>query len=183
MGVLSLVETTRASGALSFAQMTKQQNRWNTWYQKAATWRYKRATMFSVVTCFEMHIYPVRQFMAYTIRKSRGLDVDAEASDNLWHGISYTRWLDVTSTSFCVAMAILIACKLTKIKSLTDLIGAFACGYISFVVPPLTLMKVRHQQGGIFARPLEALLSLSMLGLGFFFVIYGTYTAIVGFAW
>merc|ERR1719198_1801600 len=30
------------------------------------------AVMFSVLTCFQFHIYPIRQFAAYAARKARG---------------------------------------------------------------------------------------------------------------
>merc|ERR1712048_427350 len=141
------------------------------------------AVGFSVLTCFEMHIYPIRQFLAYAIRKSRGLDVDDEGSDNQWRGISYTRLLDIGSAIFSVIVCILIAAKLTKIKDLTDLIGAFASRYIAFVVPPLCLMKIRHRQGGIFVRPFEGIICILMLLLGLFFVLYGTYDAVTHFSW
>ena len=34
------------------------------------------AVMFSVITCFQFHVYPIRQFAAYATRKLRGRGVD-----------------------------------------------------------------------------------------------------------
>merc|ERR1712226_55129 len=39
------------------------------------------AVMFSVLTCFQFHVYPIRQFGAYAIRKVRGRDSDQEKTD------------------------------------------------------------------------------------------------------
>lgn len=139
------------------------------------------AVGFSVLTCFEMHIYPIRQFLPYSIRKIRGLDVDSEAADNQWRGISYTRWLDIFNSCFSVAFAIMIAVKLQSLTKLIDVIGGFASGYISYVCPPMWIMKIRHQRQGMFARPFEAAFCLFMFALGMFFVIFGTYNALLEF--
>lgn len=50
--------------------------------------------MFSVLTCFQFHIFPVRQFLAYNVRKLRGRGVD-EIEDKTCYGRSMTRWYDI----------------------------------------------------------------------------------------
>lgn len=50
--------------------------------------------MFSVLTCFQFHIYPVRQFLAYNVRKLRGRGA-VEMEDKACYGRSMTRWYDI----------------------------------------------------------------------------------------
>jgi len=51
--------------------------------------------MFSTLMCFEFHIYPIRQFLAYAVRKVRGRSAGDEDSDEKIWSVSVTRWLDV----------------------------------------------------------------------------------------
>lgn len=54
------------------------------------------AVMFSVLTCFQFHVYPIRQFTGYLARRARGRGAGDEATDIAVGGRSLTRWLDIT---------------------------------------------------------------------------------------
>merc|ERR1712050_100263 len=71
------------------------------------------AVMFSVLTCFQFHVYPIRQFMAYAARKARGRDSKSEGEDTVYAGKSITRWLDIASALTSVAIIMLIAVIVT----------------------------------------------------------------------
>ena len=52
--------------------------------------------MFSVLTCFQFHVYPVRQFLAYNVRKLRGRKAaEGDETDVSCYGRSMTRWYDI----------------------------------------------------------------------------------------
>merc|ERR1712048_160650 len=68
------------------------------------------AVMFSVLTCFQFHIYPIRQFCLYIVRKIRGRGAcDTEGDDVIYLGKSLTRWVDMLGALSAVAIAILVA--------------------------------------------------------------------------
>merc|ERR1712050_179771 len=84
------------------------------------------AVMFSVLTCFQFHVYPIRQFAAWATRKARGRGPDDEKSDVAYFGRSLTRRLDIGSALVSVAIIILIAVVISSLKTILDFIGAFA---------------------------------------------------------
>ncbi|CAJ1432146.1 unnamed protein product [Effrenium voratum] len=142
------------------------------------------AVMFSVLTCFQFHVYPIRQFSAYAVRKLRGLPAKAaeeeeEVSDGCG-GRSLARWLDIACALGAVAVAILIAVVVTSLRTILDFIGAFASAYISYVVPPLWILALRRKGQTFSWRAPEILFSLALLSLGVFFFVFGTYSAIKG---
>eukprot|EP00913_Durusdinium_trenchii_P014531 g13632.t1 len=96
------------------------------------------AVMFSVLTCFQFHIYPIRQFLAYVVRKARGRSSDDEekeawAQDVVYFGLSLTRWYDIVCALGTVCLVVLIAVVITSLRTIMDFIGAFASAYISFI--------------------------------------------------
>merc|ERR1711870_146120 len=107
------------------------------------------AVMFSVLTCFQFHVYPIRQFAAWAIRKARGRGPDDEKSDVAYFGRSLTRWLDI----------------------------AFALAYISYVVPPLWVIQILRREKGFTWQSMEVLGCLALFSLGAFFFVFGTYSA------
>merc|ERR1712190_123330 len=136
------------------------------------------AVMFSVLTCFQFHVYPIRQFMAYAARKARGRDSNSEGDDTVYAGKSVTRWLDIASALTSVAIMILIAVVVTSLKTILDFVGAFASAYISYVVPPLWIIQLRRGRKGFSWLSTDILLCLALLALGLFFFVFGTYSAI-----
>lgn len=135
------------------------------------------AVMFSVLTCFQFHIYPVRQFLAYAVRKARGRGAD-EKTDAVVCGQSVTRWWDIVSAVSSVALVILVAVVITSLRDMLDFIGAFASAYISFIVPPLWIIALRRQEGTFRWSSLEIVLTLAFLSLGLFLFVFGTYTSV-----
>jgi len=138
------------------------------------------AVMFSVLTAFQFHIYPIRQFFAYCIRKARGRDANDEDSDVQYHGISVTRWIDMACAVLSVIFAIIVAVAVTKLKTVFDFIGAFAGAWVSYVIPPLFVIQIRRKSEGFSWMKPEILLCLSFFVLGVFLFVFGTYSAIVG---
>ncbi|CAJ1457473.1 unnamed protein product [Effrenium voratum] len=144
------------------------------------------AVMFSVLTCFQFHVYPIRQFSAYAVRKLRGLPAKPEESEELdlavdgCCGRSLARWLDIACALGAVAVAILIAVVVTSLRTILDFIGAFASAYISYVVPPLWILALRRKGKNFSWLAPEILFSLALLSLGVFFFVFGTYSAIKG---
>merc|ERR1712232_890922 len=138
------------------------------------------AIMFSVLTCFQFHIYPIRQFMAYTIRKSRGRGADDEKSDLKFSGITLTRWLDMAFALMSVAIAILIAVVIAELKTILDFIGAFAGAWVSYVIPPLFIIQIRRRKDGFSWMNPEILFCLAFCSLGTFLFVFGTYSAVAG---
>ena len=137
------------------------------------------SVMYSVLTCFQFHIYPVRQFLAYAVRKARGRDADAEATDVVVYGRSMTRWYDIFGAIASVALVVLVAVVITSLRDMLDFIGAFASAYISFIVPPLWILALRRRDTKSFSWfTREILLTLAFLALGIFLFVFGTYTAI-----
>lgn len=117
--------------------------------------------MFSTLMCFEFHIYPIRQFLAYTFRKLRGRARCA-----------------LSAVSFSIYLAV----SLESVKSILDFIGAFAAAYTSFVVPPLWILKLRSRQSAgsaHFAMYDAPVLCWTVFAIGLFFFFFGTYAAIV----
>merc|ERR1711920_284436 len=136
------------------------------------------AVMFSVLTCFQFHVYPIRQFAAWAIRKARGRSPDDEKSDMGYAGRSLTRWLDIGSALVSVAIIILIAVVISSLKTILDFIGAFASAYISYVVPPLWVIQILRRQKGFSWSSTEVLGCLALFSLGAFFFVFGTYSAV-----
>jgi amino acid permease len=133
--------------------------------------------MLSVLTCFQFHIFPIRQFIAYTIRKVRCRTADEKDDIEYW-GISLTRWFDIIAALSVVALIVLIAVVLTSITTILDFVGAFASSFIAFVAPALWILQLRRKQrlSGRWPK-LELIVSLSVLLVGLFFVVFGTYSA------
>merc|ERR1712087_44802 len=136
------------------------------------------AVLFSMLTCFQFHIFPIRQFAAYVTRKARGRGKDEEASDVQYCGKSLTRWLDIAHALISVAIIIMIAVVITSLTSILSFIGAFASAYISYVVPPLWVIQIlrRQKEGFSWSRP-DVLGCLALFSLGVFFFVFGTYAA------
>jgi len=136
------------------------------------------AVMFSVLTCFQFHVFPIRQFAAYAIRKARGREAGDEASDAKFCGRSVTRWLDIASALTSVVLIIFIAVVISSLKTILDFIGAFASAYISYVVPPLWVLQLLRRQKSFSWWRGESLACLSLFALGAFFFAFGTYSAV-----
>jgi len=139
------------------------------------------AVMFSVLTCFQFHIYPVRQFCLYIVRKIRGRGAcDTEGDDVVYFGKSLTRWLDILGALLAVAIAILIAVALTEVKQLLDFVGAFAGAWVSYVIPPLFIIQIHRKKDNFSWLTGEMLFCSMFCLLGLFLFVFGTYAAIVG---
>jgi len=138
------------------------------------------AVMFSVLTCFQFHIFPIRQFASWSVRKARGRGKDEEATDLKYRGRSVTRWFDIASAVSSVLIIIMIAVVVTSIKSILDFVGAFASAYISFVVPPLWVIQILRRKEGFSWASAEVLSCLAVFSIGAFFFVFGTYSAIRG---
>eukprot|EP00930_Biecheleria_cincta_P101518 TRINITY_DN93160_c0_g1_i1.p1 TRINITY_DN93160_c0_g1~~TRINITY_DN93160_c0_g1_i1.p1 ORF type:complete len:485 (+),score=62.60 TRINITY_DN93160_c0_g1_i1:71-1456(+) len=138
------------------------------------------AVMFSVLTCFQFHIYPIRQFLAYCIRKSRGRGKNQEASDTIYCGTSLTRIMDIICALAAVIVAVTIAVLVPQLRTILDFVGAFAGAWISFVIPPLFIIQIRRRVGGFSWRRPEIMLCLAFFLLGVFLFVFGTYSAVVG---
>jgi len=137
--------------------------------------------MFSTLMCFEFHIYPIRQFLAYTVRKVRGRPAGDEDSDEKIWNVSVTRWLDVVCAVGAVATSIVIAVSLKRVKIILDFVGAFAGAYTSYVVPPLWILRLRcqHSSDAFGATSYESAgLCWAVLAIGVCFFFFGTYAAI-----
>merc|ERR1712187_292953 len=93
-------------------------------------------------------------------------------------GRTLTRWLDIGCALVSVAIIILIAVVITSLKTVVDFIGAFASAYISYVLPPIWVIAVRHKQKGLSWWSAENLLCLALFALGGFFFSFGTYAAV-----
>jgi len=135
------------------------------------------AVMFSVLTCFQFHIFPIRQFAAWNTRKVRGRGKDG-ASDSVICGVSLTRWLDMAMALGSVAVIILIAVSVSSLRTILDFIGAFASAYISYVVPPLWVIQLRRRRKDFRWASAEVLGCLALFCLGTFFFTFGTFSAI-----
>merc|ERR1719277_58659 len=136
------------------------------------------AVMFSVLTCFQFHVYPIRQFSAWAVRKARGRGPNDETNDLHYCGRSLTRWLDIASALVSVAVIILIAVVISSLKTILDFIGAFASAYISYVVPPLWVIQLLRRHTGFRWLSGEVVFCLGLFALGAFFFCFGTYSAI-----
>lgn len=137
------------------------------------------AVMFSVLTCFQFHIYPIRQFLAYLVRKLRGRSSDSEETDVVYFGRSLTRWYDIAGALCTVCFVVLIAVVITSLRTIMDFIGAFASAYISFIVPPMWIIALRRKEQSFSWFSREILFSISFLALGLFLFVFGTYSAIL----
>jgi amino acid permease len=139
------------------------------------------AFLFSVVVCFQFHIFPIRQFCAYNLRKLRGLAADEnEGSDKMVYGRSVTRWLDMCCGLGAVAFAVLIAAAITEVTVLLEFIGAFASAWISYVVPPLWVIMLRRRAQGFSWKSAEVAGCVAFFALGMCLFVFGTFSAIVG---
>merc|ERR1712187_490961 len=136
------------------------------------------AVMFSVLTCFQFHVYPIRQFAAFAFRKVRGRGAEDESTDVVYYGKSLTRWLDIASALAAVSFIILIAVVITSLRTILDFIGAFASAYTSYVVPPLWIIQVRRRQEGFTWGSRVVLGCLAFFSLGGFLFVFGTYAAV-----
>ncbi|CAK0902727.1 unnamed protein product [Prorocentrum cordatum] len=137
--------------------------------------------MFSTLMCFEFHIYPIRQFLAYTVRKVRGRQAGDEALDEQIWSVSVTRWIDVVCAVGVVAFSIVIAVHLKRVRLILDFVGAFAGAYTSYVIPPLWILRLRCRQASDAAgvSPYDsASLCWAVLAIGVFLFFFGTYAAI-----
>jgi amino acid permease len=139
------------------------------------------AVMFSVLTCFQFHIFPIRQFSTFAVRKIRGRAAEDEKTDRMYRGRSLTRWFDMASALLAVFVIVLIAVAISTLRTILDFIGAFASAYISYVVPPLWLIQVRRRQPGFTWCSLEILGCMAFFALGIFLFVFGTYAAIRDF--
>jgi len=137
------------------------------------------AVMFSVVTCFQFHIYPIRQFLAYVVRKARGRTTD-DCDDVVVYGTPLARWLDIICALLAVLVAVVIAVFVTEVKAILDFIGAFAGAWVSYVIPPLFIIQIRRRNMSFTWLNLEIVLCLAFFSLGAFLFVFGTYSAIVG---
>jgi amino acid permease len=135
--------------------------------------------MFSVLTCFQFHIYPIRQFSAYAVGKLRGLDGKEEEESVACCGRTMTRWWDIATALGSVAIVILIALVVTSLKTILDFVGAFASAWISFVVPPLWVLQLLRRKEDFRWSSLESMGCLALFSLGAFFFIFGTYSAVI----
>mmetsp|Transcript_77715 Transcript_77715/g.95207 ORF Transcript_77715/g.95207 Transcript_77715/m.95207 type:complete len:464 (-) Transcript_77715:451-1842(-) len=137
------------------------------------------AVLFSVLTCFQFHIFPVRQFLAFNVRKLRGRGADSEKTDVSCCGRSLTRWYDIIGALASVALVILIAVIITSLRAMLDFIGAFGAAYISYVVPPLWIIAIRRRAENFSWFSVEILFCLVFLLLGIFLFVFGTYAATI----
>jgi len=139
------------------------------------------AVMFSVLTCFQFHIYPIRQFLAYAVRKSRGMEAGDDEKDVQYWGTSLTRWIDMACAVIAVLFAVVIAVAITELKTILDFVGAFAGAWVSFIIPPLFIIQLRRQAKDTFTwLDTEMTFCVAFLCLGIFLFVFGTYAAIVG---
>lgn len=138
------------------------------------------SVMFSCLMACEFHIYPVRQFAAYLVRKARRREANSEQTDTTLCGRSVTRWFDIVCAMGIVAFSIIAAVILTSVQTLFNFVGAFAAAYISYVIPPVWLILIRRQHKGFAWWAPEILFCLCVFSLGLFFFIFGTYSAIAG---
>jgi len=139
------------------------------------------AVLFSVLISFQFHIFPIRQFLAYNVRKLRGRKVE-EKDEIAMCGRTMTRWYDIIGALGSVVLAILLAVAITSLRAMLDFIGAFGASYISYVVPPLWILALRRKTCG-FSNfswcTAEILFSMAVLALGLFLFVFGTYSAII----
>merc|ERR1712217_445754 len=98
--------------------------------------------------------------------------------DTVYAGKSVTRWLDIASALTSVAIIILIALVVTSLKTILDFVGAFAAAYISYVVPPLWMIQLRRRQNEFSWISRDIVFYVSLLALGLFFFVFGTFSAI-----
>merc|ERR1712227_1114431 len=122
------------------------------------------------------HIYPIRQFLAYVVRKARRRDVDS-CEDISVYGVSVTRWLDMCCALLTVIVAVIIAVFVTKLKTILDFIGAFAGAWVSYVIPPLFIIQIRRRKACFSWLKLEIQLCLAFFSLGIFLFVFGTFAA------
>eukprot|EP00425_Heterocapsa_triquetra_P004037 CAMPEP_0195061412 /NCGR_PEP_ID=MMETSP0448-20130528/8349_1 /TAXON_ID=66468 /ORGANISM="Heterocapsa triquestra, Strain CCMP 448" /LENGTH=496 /DNA_ID=CAMNT_0040091973 /DNA_START=81 /DNA_END=1572 /DNA_ORIENTATION=- len=106
------------------------------------------SVLFSVLLSFQFHLYPVRQFSAYTVRKARGRAPMDEATDVTYGGMSVTRWFDIATALASVALAISIAVVVDNLMTVLNFVGAFAAAYTYYVVPPLFVIALLRKKQG-----------------------------------
>ena len=135
--------------------------------------------MLSVLTCFQFHVYPVRQFAAYLVRRIRKRGANTEKEDKVVCGKTVTRWFDIFFALFSVAVIIFIAVVVKDLRTVLQFVGSFAAAYIAFIVPPIWLLQVRRRSQSFCWCKAETQLCLLVLSLGIFFFAFGTYTAVL----
>merc|ERR1712178_647783 len=119
--------------------------------------------------------YPIRQFMAYVLRKLRGRDAGG-SDDVMVYGASLTRWLDILCALLAVFVAVVIAVAVEKVKVILDFIGAFAGAWVSYVLPPIFIIQIRRRKAGFAWIRSEILFCLAFFAVGAFLFAFGTYS-------
>merc|ERR1740138_1965204 len=76
--------------------------------------------MFSGAIGMEFHIFPIRQFCAFNLRKVRGRAADTEEDDRMILGTSLARWVDMGCGLTAVLIAVVIAVALTEIRVILE---------------------------------------------------------------
>ena len=76
--------------------------------------------IFSLLTCFQFHVYPVRQFAAYLVRRVRKRDADTEEEDKVIWGKTVTRWFDIFFALFSVAVISFIAVVVKDLRTVLN---------------------------------------------------------------
>jgi len=135
--------------------------------------------LVSIIVCFEFQIHPIRQFLSYALRKLRGLDADGESRDVRYGGVTLTRWLDLLCAVATVLFSIWIAIALNNLRVILNFMGAFAGAYISFIIPPVWVMRIRSREGKLVLHSFESLVCIVLCLIGAFFFVFGTYAACV----
>eukprot|EP00438_Fugacium_kawagutii_P023766 Skav213327 [mRNA] locus=scaffold3340:151392:166258:+ [translate_table: standard] len=140
-----------------------------------------RKQVHVLISLLAFHVYPVRQFLAYNVRKLRGRGAsEDEKTDVTCYGKSMARWYDIIGALSCVVLVILIAVVITSLRTMLDFIGAFGSAYISYVVPPLWIIALRRKTESKFSWfSAEMLFCLAFLALGIFLFVFGTYAATI----
>jgi amino acid permease len=136
------------------------------------------AVMFSVLTCFQFHVYPIRQFAAFAVRKIRGQGAEDVKNDRVFHGRSLTRWFDIASALSAVSIIVLIAVVISTLRTILDFMGAFTAAYTSYVVPAVWMIQVRRRQAGFSWCSREILAYTAFFLLGMFLIGFGTYSVV-----
>ena len=134
--------------------------------------------IFSLLTCFQFHVYPARQFAAYLVRCIRKREANTEEEDKVMWGHTVTRWFDIFFALFIVAVISVIAAVVKDLRTVLQFVASFAA-YIAFIVPPIWLLTIRRRSPSFRWCQAETQLCLLALSLGIFLFAFGIYTAVV----
>lgn len=148
------------------------------------------AVIFGSLVSFQFHIFAVRQFCAFLVRKTREAMATAnrsvEANTKPVKAVkantcrtSVERWCDIVAAMSAVALAILMAVVVNSLQVVLNFIGSFGDGYVSFVVPSLWIIALRRREPNFSWLRKEIFFSLAFLAFGLFLVVFGTYSAIL----